>query len=703
MENHAVAALYKKVVSPSLKFTTEEWSKQRHYRHTNYHGLSPSFRRQLVVSPSRSTCSAPGRVESQLAIQSASPLADDEDSQSGHYHFQPTTSFKKTSLPAMPLSKKYTPSIAGTVRSVPVSVARHSAVSLPDRLPHENPRVLFTSQRQRWEAEEKARSQSRRLKRTSEIVSHRMDKHYYMAGMKIPMQGRWQVDSNDLLQLKLLAHRKQLAEYQKLKNPDYLDSRDSPGGQMSTPTPGEDERRQQSRALSSNSEGAWAETASDASSVDEFDSISMRGEQQNKRVHRHGNRKGRGNKEKNGDLTIHGVENGETGETGAGDESKIEELNSLKEKGLIPEDDEKNKDTSDREAGKSIVKHSKSNTTSNKEGEKNTPTSKSPKKGRIRFKDEVNTSRGRKTPTKENKDEKSAGNEGTEPEEKRENKYLNEWLGIKKKEVDGRYKPGKPPPNRIFLSSDPTKAKKDATKFSDVFLTEISTIQPQEWSEEEESISAKYGIINSKQQAAFKSMFEEVDKDKNGSVTLEELKLRMMPAISRDDIKHFVQVFDLNKDQTIDRREFTAICALNDRLAGLRTETADGSIALNLQNLAQHIVIFKEMYKIMDEDDDNRLDANELLVMVSAGMETEIGADLEQAKAVLEGARDEFGYIDFVGFLAYIPFFAKLLKSIMNKPLSISEIEQARERVKIKDLTFTPKKPIKEPKSWEVF
>lgn len=51
-----------------------------------------------------------------------------------------------------------------------------------------------------------------------------------------------------------------------------------------------------------------------------------------------------------------------------------------------------------------------------------------------------------------------------------------------------------------------------------------------------------YGIIGEKQRGAFKAMFNEVDKDKNGSVTLEELKLKMMPAVSRDDIKNFVQV-----------------------------------------------------------------------------------------------------------------------------------------------------------------
>jgi len=52
----------------------------------------------------------------------------------------------------------------------------------------------------------------------------------------------------------------------------------------------------------------------------------------------------------------------------------------------------------------------------------------------------------------------------------------------------------------------------------------------------------RYGIIGEKQKEAFGSMFNEVDKDKNGSVTLEELKLKMMPGVSRDDIKHFVKV-----------------------------------------------------------------------------------------------------------------------------------------------------------------
>ncbi|XP_073231661.1 uncharacterized protein [Porites lutea] len=679
MDDYSIAQLYRRIISPSVK--NEEWQKQTHVRHQYLKSQSPVSRLK-VASPTHSIMSAPGLLETDMALQpineTSSAVTEKSTTRSEYagYNFQPTVKFKTTSLPAMSLSRKYSPSPTGTTRTVPISFSHN--MGAPSRYwTNENPRILYSRQRDRLKAEEQAKEQCRRMKRTSEILSHRIDKQYYMAGTKIPLQGRYDVDNTDLLQLRLLSQQKQLSDFKAAKDTKFAsrNPRDSPSGQLSTPVPGI--RAPSSAAFSSatdlesaETDGKWAEEESDISSVDEFDSVSIKGRRKefmdrkaallNQRVSQNGVEDGNSPDFENKDSM----------------ESIDKKTQSVKKNGI--------------------------------------PAAKGVKKGKIRFKDQEG-----KTPDnqKKSKDKRKTARKGQEdeeatkddagdtsaPKEEKRNKYLDEWLGIKREEVDTRYQPGKPPPNRIFMSTNTDVSKKKRGKFSSTFLTEITEGKEAE-DDKLQTPDTRYGIINEQQRHVFGLLFDEVDKDKNGSVTLEELKLRMQPSVSRHDIKHFVQVFDLNKDHTVDKREFTAICALNDQISGTKTESEDASLALDLENLSQHIVIFKEMFKTIDEDDDNRLDAGELLVMVSAAMETEIGADLQTAKEVLEGARDEFGFIDFVGFMSYIPFFAKLLRTILEHPLSIAELERARERVKKHDITFKPpKKKAKEPKSWEVF
>lgn len=680
MDDYSIGQLYKRIISPSVK--NEEWQRQTHARHRYFKSQSPVSRLKMA-SPTHSIASAPGHLETNdMSLQpvneniSAVTAKSTTRSEYAGYNFQPTVKFKTTSLPAMPLSRKYSPSPSGTTRSVPISYSHHMGV--PSRYwTNENPRILYSKQRDRLKTEEQAKEHCRRMKRTSEILHHRIDKQYYMAGTKMPIQGRYDVDNTDLLQLRLLAQQKQLTEYKAAKDAKFSASNphDSPSGQLSTPVPGSGIRAPSSGAFSSatdlestGTDGKWAEEDSDVSSVDEFDSVSI---------------KGRRKEFMDRKAFVLSEERSQNGVQDGGSSSG-------------------NKDSSD-EGDKKAHSAKKSGS----------PAAKGVKKGKIRFKEEgkmaenQKTEKDRKKMTKKGQEvdvaKKDDASDTSEPKEEKRNKYLDEWLGIKREVVDTRYQPGKPPPNRIFMSTNTQATQKSGKKFSSAFLTEITDGKEME-DDEFLTPDARYGIINDQQRHVFGLLFDEVDKDKNGSVTLQELKLRMQPSVSRHDIKHFVQVFDLNKDQTIDLREFTAICALNDRIAGIKTETEDASLALDLENLAQHIVIFKEMFKTIDEDDDNRLDASELLVMVSAAMETEIGADLQTAKEVLEGARDEFGFIDFIGFMSYIPFFAKLLRTILEHPLTISELERARERVKQHDLTFKPpKKKAKEPKSWEVY
>jgi len=684
MDDYSMAQLYRRIISPSVMVQNQEWQNQTHFRHKNFKNQSP-VRRLKVASPTRSVVSAPGHLEANdMSLQ---PVNEDNStvieksttrSEYAGYNFQPTVKFKTTSLPAMPLSRKYSPSPTGTTRSVPMSYNQHMGAP-PRYRANENPKILYSRQRDRMKAEEEAKERCRRMKRTSEILHHRVDKQYYMAGTKIPLQGRYDVDNTDLLQLRLLSQQKQLVDYKAAKDAKFAagNPRDSPSGQLSTPVPGSAVRSRSSAAFSSatdlesaENDGKWAEEDSDVSSVDEFDSVSIKG--------------------------------------------RREEFEARKALVLSERKTQDGGDSADLADGKLNNENSKEggNKKTHAAKTKGSSPGRDVKKGKIRFKEEgkaagQRTGKDRKKVTKKGQEEEEAkkddASETGEPKEEKRNKYLDEWLGIKPKVVDTRYQPGKPPPNRIFMSTKPEDDKKSGNKFSSTFLTEITEGKESE-GEEFLTPDARYGIINDQQRHVFGLLFDEVDKDKNGSVTLQELKLRMQPSVSRHDIKHFVQVFDLNKDETIDKREFTAICALNDRISGIKTESEDASLALDLENLAQHIVIFKEMFKTIDEDDDNRLDAGELLVMVSAAMETEIGADLQTAKEVLEGARDEFGFIDFIGFMSYIPFFAKLLRTILEHPLTISELERARERVRQHDLTFKPpKKTVKEPKSWEVF
>lgn len=68
-DNHGVAQLYRRIISPSIKVHNEEWQKQTHYRHTNYKSQTPVSRLKMA-SPVHSVASAPGLLEaSDLALQ----------------------------------------------------------------------------------------------------------------------------------------------------------------------------------------------------------------------------------------------------------------------------------------------------------------------------------------------------------------------------------------------------------------------------------------------------------------------------------------------------------------------------------------------------------------------------------------------------------------------------------------------------------
>lgn len=114
----------------------------------------------------------------------------------------------------------------------------------------------------------------------------------------------------------------------------------------------------------------------------------------------------------------------------------------------------------------SDISEGKANKGNLKVGNKNSSTgkiikgstvNKSVKKVQIRFKEEGKSTEtqklkkgGQKVKTKGQEEEKTedVSEDTGGPKEEKRNKYLDEWLGIKRVPVDTRYQPGKPPPNR---------------------------------------------------------------------------------------------------------------------------------------------------------------------------------------------------------------------------------------------------------------
>ena len=165
-------------------------------------------------------------------------------------------------------------------------------------------------------------------------------------------------------------------------------------------------------------DGKWAEEESDESSVDEFDSVSNKGGRREEFEARKA-------------LALEGRKLQQEGDTVEG------------------------RLTKSSDGGESKKTHAAKTKASS--------SAKTAKKGKIRFKEEGNTpgnqkvvkDRDRKKIVKKGQevdneeDKKEDASDGVEPKEEKRNKYLDEWLGIKREVEDTRYQPGKPPPNRL--------------------------------------------------------------------------------------------------------------------------------------------------------------------------------------------------------------------------------------------------------------
>ncbi|XP_033626450.1 uncharacterized protein LOC117289434 isoform X5 [Asterias rubens] len=193
-----------------------------------------------------------------------------------------------------------------------------------------------------------------------------------------------------------------------------------------------------------------------------------------------------------------------------------------------------------------------------------------------------------------------------------------------------------------------------------------------------------YNFISSGQQEVFEKKFEDFDTDGNGVISLQELFSRMYRGKDKETARTFMQVFDLNKDKTIEQREFVIVAALNDKLTGRVTDSLDAPLELDLEMLAQHITAYKELFEVTDQDADGRLTLEDIMLSIALSGNIESGTDPEVVKHVHNTIdADDSGTVDFMEFLTYIPFFLKLHKRmVQSRHITIAEVETARKAVK---------------------
>ncbi|XP_038068005.1 uncharacterized protein LOC119737616 isoform X2 [Patiria miniata] len=194
-----------------------------------------------------------------------------------------------------------------------------------------------------------------------------------------------------------------------------------------------------------------------------------------------------------------------------------------------------------------------------------------------------------------------------------------------------------------------------------------------------------YNFISPVQQEVLEKKFQELDIDGNGVITLQELFKRMYRGRANKELgRAFMQVFDLNKDQTIDEREFVIVAALNDKLTGKLTDSADAPLELDLDRLAQSITAYKEIFQVTDQDSDGRLTLEDVMLVISLSGNLETGIDPDIVQHVHNTIdADDNGTIDFIEYLTYIPFFLKLHKRMAaSRHITIAEVERTRDAVR---------------------
>lgn len=171
---------------------------------------------------------------------------------------------------------------------------------------------------------------------------------------------------------------------------------------------------------------------------------------------------------------------------------------------------------------------------------------------------------------------------------------------------------------------------------------------------------------------ALSEKFDEIDTGKLGVLTFEVLKLALPPDTTDEDVIELMKLFDLEgTGGGIRKKDFIAVIMLNDKLLGRRPKRMHNvSLELNIAQLKEDIAKYRSLFQLVDSESIGVIDMEGLKLLLVSALGFDIGGDREMAQIVMETVdKDGNGTIDFIEFLAYVPFFMKLHASVLDNPL----------------------------------
>eukprot|EP01136_Pigoraptor_vietnamica_P028624 Opistho-1_new@7605 len=184
----------------------------------------------------------------------------------------------------------------------------------------------------------------------------------------------------------------------------------------------------------------------------------------------------------------------------------------------------------------------------------------------------------------------------------------------------------------------------------------------------------KSRIVNEKQLHRFGLLFRALDAGGKGALSLDELRkglehvtveedgvTEQLPEEMGDKVAYILKVLDLESNDHVTEKEFVVAMALCERMNDVEENGPDGrplKANFDFQRLEREIRHYRQLFLLCDMDRSGYLSVEELQVLLaSSGQVT----TLAEAQAILRHMdTDNNGVVDFVEFLAYIPFFVDI-------------------------------------------